>query len=85
MELSDKVRKIKQVSKSHAFSKQEAEDICRAFDIPIDEMRDCYSASQEKEAFCNYWRTRYSEKVGSARGINARIRASIAADKRKAA
>lgn len=72
MELSDKLKKIKQVAKSHTLTPSEAKEICAVFDLELDEFRECYKASEEPEAWCAYWRGRY------ASSSNARIRASIA-------
>ena len=48
-----------------AFTKEEAMHICAAFDIPIEEMREAYAASEEKDAFCDYWRDRYMKTTDS--------------------
>jgi len=50
-------------SPSKAFNKREAASICAVFDIPLEEMRECYAASTEKDAFCNYWRDRYAQST----------------------
>lgn len=75
MELSDKLKKIKQVAKSHTLSPPEAKEICAVFDLDLTEFRECYQASEEKPEWCAYWRNRL------ANSSNARIRASIAEGK----
>lgn len=68
------------------FTKEEFPWICEVLDIPQNEMRACYSESGEKDAFCDYFRDMAIERhmqLGSAVGINERIRADI--QERKAA
>lgn len=65
MELSDKLKKIKQVAKSHTLSPPEAKEICAVFDLDLTEFRECYKASEEPDAWCAYWRWRYDNTAHS--------------------